>query len=142
MPARKQLTRFIPAALAATAFVAPAAAHAGGVKATVALGDKRPVKAHAAAACQNTDLLPTAQNVAVVRAAILCLHNQIRAQHHLPLLKLNAKLGKAAGGHSSEMVSDGYFDHTTPAGTTFDARILHAGYARRTDGWTLGENLA
>src|SRR3954469_19861718 len=142
MPARKQLTRFIPAALTAAALVAPAAAHAGGIKATVALGDKRPVKAHVAADCPNTDLLPAARNVALVRAAILCLHNQIRAQHNLPLLKLNTKLAKAAVGHSSEMVSGGYFDHTTPAGTTFDDRILHAGYAKRTDGWTLGENLA
>src|SRR3954466_9680704 len=36
MPARTLLHRFIPAAIAAAALVAPAAAHAGGVKATVA----------------------------------------------------------------------------------------------------------
>jgi uncharacterized protein YkwD len=40
------------------------------------------------------------------------------------------------------MVSDGYFDHTAPSGTTFVDRILKAGYAKRTDGWSLGENLA
>jgi uncharacterized protein YkwD len=142
VPATKTIARLASAAVTATLLVAPAAAHAKGVKATVALGDKRPVKAHVAADCQNTDLLPTAQNVELVRTAILCLHNQIRAQHALPLLKLNTKLGKAAVAHSSEMVSDGYFDHTAPSGATFVDRILHAGYVKKSDGWTLGENLA
>ena len=40
------------------------------------------------------------------------------------------------------MVSQGYFDHTSPDGDTFVDRILGAGYAKRNDGWTLGENLA
>src|SRR3954447_22643341 len=111
MPARKHLTRLIPAAFAAAALAAPAAAHAGNVKAAVALGAKRPVKAHVAADCQNTDLLPTAQNVELVRSAILCLHNQIRYQRNLPLLKDNARLARAAVGHSAEMISDGYFEH-------------------------------
>jgi uncharacterized protein YkwD len=142
MPARTLLTRLIPVAVVAAALVAPAAAHARGAKATVALGDKRPAKAHVAADCHNADVLPTAQNVALVEAAVLCLHNQIRAQHDLPALKLNAKLSRAADGHSSDMVSDGYFDHTAPGGSTFVDRILRAGYAKRTDGWALGENLA
>jgi uncharacterized protein YkwD len=145
VPATKFLSRILPAAAVAVSLLAtPAVAHAKGVKATIALGDKRPskVKARAAADCQNTDLLPTADNVALIDAAILCLHNQIRAQHGLPLLKANAKLAKAADGHSAEMIADGYFDHTAPSGTTFVDRILKAGYVKRTDGWTLGENLA
>ena len=40
------------------------------------------------------------------------------------------------------MVNEGYFDHTSPSGDTFVDRILGAGYAKRNDGWTLGENLA
>ena len=40
------------------------------------------------------------------------------------------------------MVSQGYFDHTSPDGDTFVDRILDAGYAKSNDGWTLGENLA
>ena len=40
------------------------------------------------------------------------------------------------------MVSDGFFDHTSPDGDSFVDRILGAGYAKRNDGWTLGENLA
>ena len=40
------------------------------------------------------------------------------------------------------MVNEGFFDHTAPDGTTFVDRILSSGYAKRNDGWTLGENLA
>ena len=94
------------------------------------------------APCTNTDLVPTAQNVELVRAAILCLHNQVRAQLALPALKDNPKLRKAALGQSNNMVDTGYFDHTSPNGDTFVDRILDAGYAKRNDGWSLGENLA
>jgi uncharacterized protein YkwD len=137
----------ITAAVTAALLVAPAAAHGKTsprrpVTATVALGDKRPPRAHSAQTCANTDLTPTADNLDVVRAAVLCLHNQIRAQKGLPALKENPKLRKAAVAHSGDMVQEGYFDHTDPSGTTFVDRILGAGYARRTDGWTLGENLA
>jgi uncharacterized protein YkwD len=148
VPAR--ITRNLIAAAVATAVLLVPAAASGktapkrhhGPKATVALGDKRPPKAKAAQDCANTDLMPTAQNLELISAAVLCLHNQIRAQHGLPLLKDNGKLRKAAGGHSADMVDEGYFDHTSPGGETFVDRILGAGYAKRTDGWSLGENLA
>jgi uncharacterized protein YkwD len=157
----KNLTRFLPvAAIAAGLLVASPAADAAGKKKTktvtakIALGDKRSAKAKASAAkpkvkaktaqitCANTDAVPTPETIEVVRAAILCLHNQIRAQNNLPLLKDNAKLRKAAVGHSSTMVSQGYFDHTSPDGDTFVDRIIGAGYTKKNDGWTLGENLA
>jgi uncharacterized protein YkwD len=151
---------------------APAAQAADGKKkktvtATIALGDKRPAtlkakarkakpKASASAAkpkkpkaktsqvapCTGVDVMPTPETVEVVREAILCLHNQIRSQKGLPLLKDNAKLRKAAIGHSSAMVNQGYFDHTSPDGGTFVDRILDARYAKSNDAWSLGENLA
>jgi uncharacterized protein YkwD len=40
------------------------------------------------------------------------------------------------------MVSNSFFEHTTPAGTTFVDRIMRSRYVRRGDGWSLGENLA
>jgi uncharacterized protein YkwD len=162
----------VAAVAAGLLIAAPAAQAAddGGKKKTVtakiALGDKRPaaVKARAKAkrpkatasafkpkkvkakaaqvTCTGTDVMPTPETIEVVRAAVLCLHNQIRAQKGLPLLKDNAKLRKAATGHSSAMVSQGYFDHTTPSGDTFVDRILAARYVKANDGWTLGENLA
>jgi uncharacterized protein YkwD len=135
-----------PAALILV-FLVPASAHATAghersVKATIALGDKRPAVAYASADCPNAALAPTSANLDQVRAAVLCLHNRIRAQNHLPLLKANARLRNAAVAHSSDMVNEGYFDHTAPTGSTFVDRVIGAGYARRTDGWTLGENLA
>ena len=155
------LTRILPAAAVTVGLlVASPAADAAGKKKTkpvvakIALGDKRVAKARASAKkptatkaqaiapCQNTDVMPTPETAEVVRAAILCLHNQIRATKGLPLLKENAKLRKAAIGHSNTMVSQGFFDHTAPDGDTFVDRILSAGFAKKTDGWTLGENLA
>jgi uncharacterized protein YkwD len=112
------------------------------VKATIALGDKRPVKAYASVTCANTDLMPAADNLDQIRAAILCLHNQVRAANGLPALKDNPKLRKAAVAHSSAMVSQGYFDHSSPSGDTFVDRIVGAGYVKRNGGWSLGENLA
>ena len=103
---------------------------------------KKAKKAAQVTPCTNTSVMPTPETVDAVRAAILCLHNQIRAQKDLPLLKENAKLRKAALGHSSAMVGQGYFDHTSPDGSTFVDRVIGAGYAKRNDGWTLGENLA
>ena len=160
MPARSLIARILPvAAISAGLLVAAPAAGAKGAKkdkpviAKIALGDKRAKKTRTSAkkpkaktsqtaACQNTDVLPTNENLELVRSAILCLHNQIRAQHNLPLLKENAKLRKAAAGHSADMVGEGFFDHTSPDGDSFVDRIIGAGYARRNDGWTLGENLA
>ena len=158
MPPAKILSRILPAAVALALLAVPSVAeatHSKKIRAVIALGDhrpakkatkkkaaKKPVKAVAAQACANTDVLPTADNLSVIRAAVLCLHNQVRAQQGLPALKENAKLDRAALGHSGDMVSEGYFDHTTPGGTSFVDRILAAGYVKRDAGWTLGENLA
>ena len=146
MPAARHL---ITAALTAAMLVVPAAAHAKTTPkrhkspiATIALGDKRPPRARASQECANANLMPTADNLDEIRAAVLCLHNQVRASKGLPALKDNAKLRKAAAGHSDDMVAEGYFDHTTPDGDTFVDRILSSRYAKQTDGWSLGENLA
>lgn len=164
-PAAKILSRILPAVVSLGLLAAPAVAEAKhvGPVATIALGDKRPalgdkrparavkkshkarkhaVKAAAAQACANTDVLPTAQNLPLVRAAVLCLHNQVRAARGLPLLRENARLDKAAAGHSDDMVAAGYFDHTTPGDVSFVDRIVAARYVKQSDAWTLGENLA
>ena len=166
----KFFTRMLPAAAVAAGLVfsAPASADAAASKskpkttktskkvvAKIALGDKR--KAHASKAkkkktkvqakastapCANATITPDAANLEVVRVALLCLHNQIRGNAGLPAVKDNAKLRKAATSHSNDMVAEGYFDHTSLDGDTFVDRILDAGYAKRNDGWTIGENLA
>ena len=92
--------------------------------------------------CANTDLLPDAGNIELIREAILCLHNQIRAQHGLSTLATNGALAAAGAAHSNDMVARGYFEHDTPEGGTFDQRIMAAGYAKPGSGWWVGENLA
>jgi uncharacterized protein YkwD len=110
------------------------------VKAHIALGGGTP--ARATQECANADVSPDGGNVDVVRAAILCLHNEIRAERGLPLLRENARLRRAALAHSTDMVSRGYFEHTTPNGVTMVQRIMAARYASPRVGWALGENLA
>ena len=100
------------------------------------------VVARAAAECPDADLDPDATNLGRIRTAILCLHNQIRAERGLPLLKENPRLRSAALGHSNDMVSRGFFEHTTPNGVTMVQRIRAARYTSPRFGWALGENLA
>jgi uncharacterized protein YkwD len=140
-------------ATALVAFALPATAQARVTaqrvaQARVALGHApltlaRPAQAPAPAPaeCANADLTPNAGNLDAIRAAILCLHNQIRARNGLPALKANAKLRRAAEGHSAEMVQQRYFEHTSPSGSTMVDRILASGYVRADQGWLLGENL-
>jgi uncharacterized protein YkwD len=122
-------------ALLAAALATPSAADA-----------KHRHKHHAPAAkavkvCPDADLEPAAANLGRIRAAILCLHNQIRAEHSLSVLREHKRLRKAALGHSRDMVRAHYFEHTTPSGVTMVDRILKAHYVREDQGWALGENL-
>jgi uncharacterized protein YkwD len=108
----------------------------------VADAKKHRITAQAAQECANADLEATKDNLPEIRAAILCLHNQIRAENNLPALRENKRLRKAALGHSRHMVEDTFFEHTTPEGVTMVDRILRAKYVREDEGWVLGENLA
>jgi uncharacterized protein YkwD len=142
----RPLARALTAAVAVTALVAPAARAAshleGRLVAASAPAAAAPDATAAATHCVNTHVTPTAGNLAVVRSAILCLHNQVRARHGLPRLKENRRLRKAAAGHSASMVRGRYFDHTDPNGVTFVQRVMSAGYVHPNQGWTLGENIA
>jgi uncharacterized protein YkwD len=110
---------------------------------SVAEGKKKSAaRAQAPKACADADLEATQDNLGRIREAVLCLHNQIRAEHDLPLLRENKRLRKAALGHSRDMVDHGFFEHTTPAGVTMVDRILRARYVGEDGGWALGENLA
>ena len=117
------------------------------VKARIALGTNarlpyRPAARATQQGCAGADLQPAAGNLGEIRAAVICLHNEIRARHDLPLLRENARLRRAATGHSEDMVDRRFFEHTTPGGTTMVDRILRADYARADQGWSFGENLA
>jgi uncharacterized protein YkwD len=128
---RKLLTTLV--ALLAVALLSPAAAAARSHRGAVA---------RAAVACPDADLAPAPGNLRRVRAAILCLHNGIRAESGLTRLRDRVRLRRAAAGHARHMVRDRFFDHITPAGVTMEQRIERARYVRPDDAWTLGENLA
>ena len=133
--------------LCAGLLVPAATSHAGPAKGVARPG--KPLRAQIALeartaqqGCENADANPADTGEAAVRAAILCLHNQIRAERKLPLLRENARLRRAAVGHSSDMVSRGFFEHTTPSGVTMVDRIMATRYVSPRVGWALGENLA
>ena len=116
--------------LALLALLAPAAAQA------------RPEAKASQADCANTNLKPTRANLELVRSAVLCLHNRERARHGLPKLRENPLLRRAAERHTDNMVSERFFDHTSPSGSTMVERIRRTGYTKRARGWALGENIA
>ena len=107
-----------------------------------AAADAKPTARVALQECADADLEPAAGNLGRIRAAILCLHNETRAEHGLPALRENARLRKAALRHSRAMVANRFFEHTTPAGISMVDRIMRSRYVRRNQGWSLGENLA
>jgi uncharacterized protein YkwD len=131
--------RTLIVALLAAALLAPTTSVAEGKKHR---HHRAPAPAKITQECADSELEPNADNLGRIRSAILCLHNQIRAENGLPALRENKKLRKAALGHSRNMVAKQFFAHTTPKGVTMVDRILKARYVREDQGWSRGENLA
>src|SRR4029079_4350655 len=98
-------------------------------------GQARPAAVVSQDGCANTSLRPTRANLELVRAAVLCLHNRERARHGLPKLRENPLLRRAAERHTDSMVSERFFDHTSPSGSTMVERIRRTGYTKRARGW-------
>jgi len=109
------------AALAALSLCAPAAARADD--------------------CAGADVVPAADNVAVVGQATLCLLNQQRAAQGIGALVENAALSSASTGYSQRMVAQGFFAHESPDGGTLVGRLTGAGYLGGDDAWVVGENI-
>ncbi len=93
--------------------------------------------------CANTELMPSAENIPLVRTSVLCLINRIRAEHGLDPLAVNQRLEAAAEGHCAELISADYFAHVAPDGETPVDRIRRTGYIPGPSvGYVIGENLA
>ena len=101
-----------------------------------------PGSAQAAAACQGADALPAQASEAVVRTATLCLMNSERGARGLAGLRSQSALASAAGRYARQMVSERFFAHTSPRGSTVLSRIRDTTYLRGAQAWTVGENLA
>jgi uncharacterized protein YkwD len=95
----------------------------------------------AASSCPDTGVQVTGLGQSRMESSIACLINEQRVAHGVGPVQPNAALRQAALSHSTEMVGQGYFEHTSPAGVTFVDRIEAAGYTRGTRSWEIGENL-
>ena len=74
--------------------------------------------------------------------SVLCLINERRAAAGVGARPDERPAAPAAARHSNEMVQNGFFGHTSPAGSTFIDRIRPAGYtAGRAARGCVGENL-
>ena len=67
--------------------------------------------------------------------------NEIRVEHGLPPLKLNAALTSAASRHCEEMAADGYFGHDSADGVSLLSRIRQYYGSTGYGYWSVGENL-
>lgn len=67
--------------------------------------------------------------------------NDVRAAHGLVRLTASTGLTRAAVTHSRSMVVEGFFAHESHNGAPFWKR-LQTFYGPRSNGWTVGENLA
>ncbi len=94
-----------------------------------------------AADCGPVDTDVTGLSEPQMESSIACLINQERAANGLQPVAPNGDLRQAALSHSNEMISEGYFEHTSPAGRTFMDRIESTGYMRKARSWVVGENL-
>jgi Cysteine-rich secretory protein family len=96
-----------------------------------------------AAGCAGAHLIPTAANLARVRAATLCLIDRQRLIHGLRRLRPDTALADSAEVRAVEMVTRDRFADAGPAGGTLLGRVLAAGYATAAgEIRELGENIA
>jgi uncharacterized protein YkwD len=94
-----------------------------------------------AAECPAADAVPAADNLPVIGQATLCLVNEQRAARGLRALRENARLTSASARYSQRMVTQAFFAHEAPDGTTLVQRLSAVGYLAGGDDWVVGENI-
>jgi uncharacterized protein YkwD len=67
--------------------------------------------------------------------------NEIRVEHGLEPLVISPALTASADKHSLDMITKGYFAHTSSNGTPMWERIAPHYVSRRYSDWLVGENL-
>jgi uncharacterized protein YkwD len=100
-----------------------------------------PTSGAAAAGCANQHSLSLLLSQEAIEGSLACLINEQRAAHGVRPVGSNPSLRAAGLKHSSDMVSQGFFGHTSPDGGTFSDRIEATGYTRGARSWVVGENL-
>jgi len=133
-------------ALTATLALGVCAGGSDALAAQVQGAHDRALRAHRAReahACTHTSLMPNSRDLALVRAATLCLVNRERTLRGERPLRLNRRLRRAAQAHSVSMAVRDYFDHVGPGGQTPLARLRQVGYISRSrSSYEVGENIA
>jgi uncharacterized protein YkwD len=87
-----------------------------------------------AATCADANVPASRATKAAMRTAVVCLVNQQRRLHHLPVLHVSRRLNTSAQNWTNTMVRTGVFSH----GADFAGRISASGYE-----WSFaGENIA
>jgi uncharacterized protein YkwD len=132
---RRRPVHIATALLAFAALLAPAVGRADG-------GAVKERASAASARCEAADALPGQVSLSEVREATLCLMNAQRTARGLARLRAQPALAQAASRFARQMVRDGFFDHTSPGGSTMLSRIKGTSYLREARSWTVGENLA
>jgi uncharacterized protein YkwD len=94
-----------------------------------------------AAACPDETTYAAELSEHQLEESITCLVNDRRNEHGVRPVRENARLRHAAVNHSQAMVSNSFFSHTAPNGSSFIDRIESAGYMRGARLWLVGENL-
>jgi uncharacterized protein YkwD len=102
-----------------------------------------PSAAAASTPCADATLMPRPGNLARIRAATLCLVNEVRERHGEPPLRDNGRIEAAAQRHTEDMAFGNYFDHVGPRGDTPLDRMRASGYVyNHRIGFEVGENIA
>ena len=93
------------------------------------------------AKCENRNVpFETAPKAA--RAALVCELRRVHTRRHLPRLRLDERLAKAARRHAADMVRHKYFSHDSPNGDSVADRARRTGYIKSSCSWQVGEVLA
>lgn len=101
-----------------------------------------PTASAASRACTGARLVPSAENLSVVTKATHCLVNRRRKAAGRKALKSQPRLRKMGKAFAAKMVREGFFDHTSPDGATFERRLKASSYTAGRRAWSGGENLA
>jgi uncharacterized protein YkwD len=84
---------------------------------------------------------PGVERRAAIERAVGRELNRVRAAHSLQPLRIGDGLRVAAARHSRSMLELGFFEHTSPDGTSFDQRIRRFYSDRGWRSWAVGETL-
>lgn len=82
----------------------------------------------AGSGCSGADAVVRQGNLKGATATTLCLVNGRRRAHGLPAVRPNARLRRAARGHTVDMARRNYFDHVSLSGSTVGDRAAQNGY--------------